>query len=36
MDKVAAANVDRMRDALANVAASKEKARNYCMRAAGY
>ena len=36
MDKVTAANVDRMRDALENVAASKEKARNYCMRAAGY
>ena len=36
MDKVAAADVDRMRAALANVAASKEKAQTYCMRAAGY
>lgn len=36
MDQLAAASVERMRRGLAEVAASTEKTRAYCLRAAGY
>jgi 2-polyprenyl-6-methoxyphenol hydroxylase-like FAD-dependent oxidoreductase len=36
MDQLVAASVERMRKALAAVAASKEMTQAYCMRGAGY